>query len=183
MSDSNEAMFFDLDPHTGQPKPTTYESMRTSLVAQHPLGANLPDDLQALLLAAIDYVALAYEQANAGRAHLYERLTNDAFLKMALALELALKRRLGRGNRVSLETLILQGIELGLLSATGDYEELWTELRENRNAITHGDPERSSYGPSTARWIGHVTDVISAMYANAMVVTLSENTDSLDGRI
>jgi hypothetical protein len=182
MSDSNNAVFSDLDPHTGQPKPTTYESMRTAIVARHPLEENLPDDLQALLVAVIDYVALAYEQANAGRTHLYERLTNDAFLKMALALELALKRRLVRGNRVTLEKLIQQGIEDGLLPATDEYEALWTELRRNRNAISHGDPERSSYGPSTARWIGLVINAINAMYVSK-VVEPSTNTDSLDRRI
>lgn len=169
MDESNEAVFFDLDPHTGQPTPTTYESMRIAIVARHPLGESQPDDLQALLLAAIDYVALAYEQANAGRTHLYERLTNDAYLKMALALELTLKRRLGRGNRVPLKELLSQSIENGLLPSTDDYEALWTELRENRNAITHGDPEGSSYGPMTARWIGLVIDAINAMYASSIV--------------
>lgn len=166
MSDASEPMFFDRDPSTGKVTPTTYESMRAATLRHHPIPQHVPDGIQGLLLAAVEYVALAYEQANAGRRHLYERLTNDAFLKMALALELTLRRQLARGNRVTLEKLICQGIERGLLPATGDYEALWTELRENRNAIAHGDPERSSYGPSTARWIGHVIDAINTMYAN-----------------
>lgn len=165
MSDSNEILFVDRDPHTGQPKPTTYESMRTAIVAQHPLGESLPDDIQKFLLAAIDYFALAYEQANAGRLHLYELLTNDAFVKAVLALELALRRRLGRGTSVRLEDLISAGIVADILPATDEHQQLWEELRKNRNAITHGDPEESSYGPMTARWIRLVIDAINAMCA------------------
>ncbi len=180
MSKSDEAVFFDLDPITGRPTPTTYELMRSTIMARHPFGINFPNDLQALLLAAIDYVALAYEQANSGRLHLYEQLTNDAFLKMALALKLALKRQLGRGNRVRLEILISQGIEQDLLPATGDYEALWTELRENRNAITHGDAAKSSYGPATARWVGLVIHVINKMYIAKASAPRLIRRDSLD---
>jgi hypothetical protein len=176
VSELDDAIFFDLDPDTGQPMPTTYESMRIAIVTRHPPKTYVPDGTQSLLLAAIDYVALAYEQANVGRKHLYEQLTNDAFLKMTLALELSLKQRLGRGNRVRLEELIEKGIENDLLPASGDYEALWTELRKNRNAIAHGDPEVSSYGPFTARWIGLVIDAINAMYVNTVVGRALDNT-------
>jgi hypothetical protein len=182
MSDSKQALFFDPDPDTGQMIPTTYESMHAGMLRWHPTSDRVPEDIQELLHTAIDYFALAYEQANTGRMHLYQRLTNDAFTKAVLALELALRRRLGRGNSVTLEKLIQQGIEDGLLPATDEYKALWTELRENRNAITHGDSERSSYGPSTARWIALVINAINAMYVSK-VVEPSTHTDSLDCRI
>ncbi|MGC4192889.1 MAG: hypothetical protein QM589_17225 [Thermomicrobiales bacterium] len=171
MTDLHEPIFIDLDAATGQPRPTTYESMRTAIVTRHHLEAYIPEDAQALLLAAVDYIALAYEQANVGRIHLYEQLTNDAFLKMTLALERSLKVRLGRGNRVRLEALIEQGIAEDLLPDVGHYEAIWTELRKNRNAIAHGDPERDSYGPLTAQWIGLVIDAINLMFAIKTDVT------------
>lgn len=111
----------------------------------------------------MDYFALAYEQANAGRGRLYERLTNDALLKVTLALELSLRRRLSRGNRVSLEKLIALGMSGGLLPATEEDVLVWTEIRQNRNAITHGDPVASSYGPATGRLIGHIIGTIDAL--------------------
>ncbi len=178
MSKLNQPLFFDLDPRTGQPTPTTYESMRVAMLGRHTIPVNVPDDVQGLLFTAIDYFALAYEQANSGREHLYERLTNDAFTKVALALELALRRRLGRGNRVSLECLISAGTAADVLPSTDEYDLLWTELRKNRNAITHGDPDHSSYGPSTVGWIGLVIDAVSGIYTNAKAKPPFGNQDS-----
>lgn len=169
MSDSTKAMFFDLDRATGQFVPTTYESMRGGMLRWHPIFEHVPDDIRRLLLTAIDYFALAYEQANVGRGHLYERLTNDAFVKAILALELTLKQRLRPQGKVPLKMLISEGIAAGLLPTTDRYELLWTELRENRNAITHDDPNQSTYGPSTGGWIGLVINAVNAIYANAMI--------------
>jgi hypothetical protein len=144
--------------------------MRSELLRQHPVQADTPKDIQRLLFEAIDYFCLAYEQVNhAGRGHLYERLTNDAFIKAALAPEMTLERRLGRGKRVKLEELISDGITKGLLPSTNGYDLILEQLRHNRNAIVHDDPDRSSYGPGTARFIRVVIDALNAMYANDIV--------------
>lgn len=169
MGELNQALFFDVDTHTSEPVPTTYESMRKSILATHTILESVPDEIRQLLVIAIDYVALAYEQANAGRLPLYERLTNDAFTKAALALELTLKQWLGRGAGVSLKKLISEGIASGLLPSTDQYEALWEELRSSRNAIVHGDSDRPNYGLSTARFIRVVIDALNAMYANEPV--------------
>lgn len=164
-----QTTFVDLDPQTGQPTPTTYESMGAAVLGRHPVPENLPHEIRGLLLTVVDYLALAYEQANVGRAHLYERLTNDAFLKAVLALELALRHRLGRGAGVKLYKLVSDGIALGLLPGRVEYALIWEELRDNRNAITHGDPNRSCYGPSMGRLIALVVDAVIAMYAAPML--------------
>lgn len=176
MSDSNKPLFFDLDPRTGQPTPTTYESMRVAMLGRQAIPVNVPDDIKSLLLIAIDYFALAYEQANIGRLHLYGPLTNVAFTKLALALELALRRRLRRGNSVSLDCLFSAGTAADILPSTDEHDLLWTELRKNRNSITHGNATSSSYGPSTGRWIELVIDAVVAMYASVIVEPSSGNT-------
>src|SRR4051794_29126421 len=106
MSQLSGPTFFDLDFHTGQASPTTYESIRAALLRDIPSAESLPDDVHQVLLAAVDYFALAYEQVNIGRTHLYPSLTNDAFLKASLALELALRHYLRRGKGAKLHELI-----------------------------------------------------------------------------
>lgn len=59
MSDSKKITFVDLDPLTGAPTPTSYESMRTNILARHPVSNNLPADIRELQLASVDYFALA----------------------------------------------------------------------------------------------------------------------------
>lgn len=80
MPEVNEPIFVDLDPQTLLSAPTPYESMRAALIGLHPVSDGLPDEVRAALLAAVDYVALAYEQADAGRPHLFARLTGDGYL-------------------------------------------------------------------------------------------------------
>lgn len=152
MSDITRATFVDVDPSTGHPTPTTFSSMHSSLMRWYPVGETVPANIRDLLLTAVDYFALSYEQANGGRGQLYERLTNDAFLKAVLALELALRDRLGRGRRVKLETLIADAVTTGLLAGTPELTAIWTLLRDNRNALAHGREDQSSFGPMTSSW-------------------------------
>lgn len=77
MNELDGPTFFDLDPQTGQAHPTTYDSMRAALLRDIPSDASLPDDVRQVLLAAVDYFALAYEQANIGRTHLYSSLVDE----------------------------------------------------------------------------------------------------------
>jgi hypothetical protein len=67
MGEPNRALFVDLDPRTGQPTPTTYESMRAAMSRWDPVSADIPDDIRELLLAAADYFALAYDWHFRGR--------------------------------------------------------------------------------------------------------------------
>ena len=166
MSQSSRPTFFDLDPQTGQAHPTTYESMRAALLRDIPSTESLPDDVRHVLLVAVDYFALAYEQANIGRTHLYASLTNDAFLQASLALELALRHRLERGKSAKLYELIRDGIAASLLPASGEYELLWEELRKSRNQITHGNPELPTYGPMAGRLIRGLIHVVYGLRAS-----------------
>jgi len=167
MSEANAPIFFDLDPETGQPVPTTFEAVLTALKRLHPISPNVPDPLREELLAAIDYIALAYEQANVGRPHLFERLTGDGFLAAIRALELALRDRLGRGNSATLERLVEQGIEAEILPASGRAPDVWDELRRGRNQVAHGRPERPAYGVAASRVVGFVIDAVDSMYGGA----------------
>lgn len=166
MDDITRVTFVDLDPDTGRPAPTTFESMHALVSRRHQVSEAIPDNIRGLLYTAIDYFALAYEQANAGRGQLYERLTNDAFLKAVMALELALQDRLKPGPGVKLKTLIERGLSVGLLPNSEGSVLIWKELRDNRNMLAHGDADWSSYGPITSSWIGLVIDVVNAMYAS-----------------
>ncbi len=140
--------------------------MRTVLFEELTAPDDLPDGVRWMLLTAVDYFALAYEQANAGRPHLYTSLTNDAYLKAVLALELMLRHRLRQGKRATLHELVRKGIETGLLPGGKEYEPIWDEVREGRNQITHGDPEHPSYGPLTGRVIRGLIRAIGHMSAN-----------------
>lgn len=118
MVSSPEPILFDRDPQTGQTVPTSCEALPEGFFTNHPLSGSLPGDIDGLLRIAVDYVALAYEQANTGRRHLYESLTNDALIKASLALELSLRNRLSPGNRVPLVELSDQGLATDLLPAS-----------------------------------------------------------------
>jgi hypothetical protein len=147
MSTPSVPVFVDVDPQTGRPRSTTYESVRASLLRDLPDVDNLPDDVRRALSAAVDYFALAYEQANVGRMHLYASLTDDAYLKAVLALELMLRHRLRRGKHATLHGLVREGVETGLLPGGKEHAPIWDGVREGRNQITHGDPAHPSYGP------------------------------------
>lgn len=163
MKHQESPIFYDGDPHTGELMPTSYDSMRDAIRARYPLQRHLPADIFGLLDTATDYISLAYEQANTGRGHLYEHLTNDAFLKVTLALELALRHRLSHGRGMTLEKLIRQGLASKILPDSDQEVQLWKMLRENRNALAHGDPAISSYGPATAHLLGTVIEAINAL--------------------
>ena len=164
MAEPDSPIFFDFDSATSEMEPTNYESFRGALLGHHPVAENLPDDVREALLAAVDYCALAYEQANADRGHLFSRLTEDVLLASVRGLELALRYRLGRGNRASLERLIDQGIESGVLASTDDHRQVWAALRQGRNQIAHGRLERPSFGVATSRVVGLVIDAVAEMH-------------------
>jgi hypothetical protein len=147
MVTSSIPMFVDINPQTGWPSPTTYESMLAELLEGLHCMEDLPDNVRRTLLAAADHFALAYEQANVGRSHLYASLTNGAYLKSVLALELMRRYRLHQGKRATLHQLIREGIEQGLIPGGKEYAPFWDGGREGRNQITHGDPVHPSYAP------------------------------------
>lgn len=164
MSQETDPTFFELNLQAAQVHPTTYESMRATLLREILLTESLPDDVRQVLLAAVDYVALAYEQANIGRAHLYASLTNDAFLKASLALELTLRHCLQRGKSAKFSTLIRDGIAASLLPAGDEYALLWEEMRKSRNEITHRNADYPTYGPMMGRVIRVLIQTICGMY-------------------
>lgn len=62
-------MFADFND--GVPTPTTYESMREAILREHPLPDGLPDAIRDRLTTAVDFVALAYEQAKLERLQFF----------------------------------------------------------------------------------------------------------------
>ncbi len=164
MSEPRPPAFVDIDPRTGRCTPTSYDSMRASILGEFPVSEDVPDDIRQLLLTAVDYFALAYEQANMGRDHLYNPLTDDAFLKAIRALEVTLRRHLGRDSGTTLHQLIQQAINGGLLPTTDQHGLIWRMIREDRNDITHGEPEHRRYGMYAGRVISLLIDVINRMY-------------------
>lgn len=156
-------MFNDLNPQSGRPTPTSYEAMCTAILGEHPIPKDLPEPIRGRLTTAVDFVALAYEQANRDRWQLFGPLTNSGVASALLALELALKHRLKSppGNRLTLGPLIQQGKDAGVLTRSKEHDQLWDELHANRNQLVHGDPEAPLYGIMAARIVGIVIDTIA----------------------
>lgn len=157
--------FHDIDPETGRVTPTTYESMRTSVLDAHPIPVDLPESVRARLVMAVDFVALAYEQTNRERWPLFGPLTDSGVTSALLAFELALKHHLQYppDARLTLGPLVEQAKAAGVLPRSTEHDLLWDELVGNRNDLIHGNPGAPLYGFMAARVIGHIIDTIGGM--------------------
>lgn len=77
-------------------------------------------------------------------------------------MELALKQRLA--SRSQFAVLIKKAREVGVLPASGLDMEFLGLAQQNRNAITHGDPEQQNFGPTVTVQIGAVVAAVNAMF-------------------
>jgi hypothetical protein len=159
-------MFFDLDRNTGMPRRTTYESMRAGLWKDYPLASGVPDHIRDHLLTAVDFISLAYEQANLDRPHLFGALTDAGLRSGLLALELALKHRLGIGPdaRMTLGQAIGTAKKRAVLPAGPESEALWNQVLDVRNQLAHGDKEAPVYGISAGRLLGLLIGAINRLF-------------------
>lgn len=146
MSDNQQPMFVYIDPQTGLALPETFDSVSTRLRSALLTSVHLPPPIQETLSLAIDFFALAYDQANSGRPQLMNPLINQAFHYAVNALESALRDQLPppppRGLRYLLEAGKLQG----LLPDDEPHNLLYRVLREDRNTIAHGAGEQHVAG-------------------------------------
>lgn len=114
---------------------------------------------------AVDSVALPYEQGNRQRWPLFGPLTDAAVTSAVLALELALKHRLGHppDARLTSGPLIQQGKDASALPGSPEHDQLRDELRSNRNDLIQGNPDTPLYGITAGRIVGIIIDTITVM--------------------
>lgn len=164
MSEAFSSTFIDLDPATGQPTPTTHQSMRAAFHQNYAISEHIPEAIRKELHTAIDVFALAYGQANANNTQLYNPLTDDAFVAAMRAFELALRDRLVRPISTPLARLIEQAMQQGLLQGDIHTELFFRALRETRNALVHGEGERHLGGSFLGQAIGILIVMINDLY-------------------
>ena len=178
-------VFVDRDPQSGAVTATSYASIEAMMRQRYPLPDSLPAQVRDQMVVARSYFAHAYEQANAGRLELFGYLTNDAFLKTMLAIEIALRDRLGREpKKANLTSMLKEAQELGLIPTSAELEQQakalginWDDLKQNRNDITHANPDHPVVGPAAATFIEFLFARIVELYSAPPPAN-----ESVDGR-
>lgn len=158
-------LFFDRNPDTGEVIPTTYDSMHAYLTSVNHVSERVPHDIRERIATAIDFTALAYDQANLGRQRLFVPLTRSATALAVLAFELSLKRRLGDQVKktATLGQLIKEAKKQNLLPESELHHAFIHEVYLNRNRIIHGDQDVDDYGIATPEAIGAVVDICNSL--------------------
>lgn len=151
-------MFEDFDFETGALSPTTYESCRSWLLSKYPIAENVPEPIRKRLEIAVDYTALAYEQLNVGRQHLFIELTSHALTIGLLGMELVLKSWLNAEpeSRTTFGPLLDKARARGLLHKSELDDMTWTHLHQVRNDLTHGNPDADHFGIEAYLFIGFI---------------------------
>ncbi len=165
MRQQSSAPFVTIDSATGRATPTTHASLLARLDVRYPISPRVPGPVREELAVALDGFALAYERANVGHGRMYNPLTDDAYVRAVRALELALRERLGRGQDWRLNRLIRQAVGRGLLPGDESATDRYRILRENRNALAHGDADGKHIGGVVlGRAIGLIIDMVNSLY-------------------
>lgn len=156
----------------------TFEGRRAHLEQDFALSAPVPDAVREEWGIALDYYALAVEQANIDRGRLFGPLTRDSLLRSANVLEMALRDRMHVADgATTLHRLVERAIKTelvpGPLPLTKNYKKehpeevgnIWDLIIEVRNQYAHGHPDKPTFGPSSTALIRFVWRMLETIYA------------------
>ena len=164
MSEQEEGpRFLRIDPGTEQLDPFSYDAVRAHIIGSgHSLDA-MPPAVRAEMMVAIEYTALAYEQFNLERHHLFALLTREALVVMMRAFERALRERFGEPRSTRIRDLLRTAHRQGYLAdhlamGTIDY------LIETRNAIAHADDDPGTLGTGMPKMLRFLIDMTATLF-------------------
>lgn len=163
-------MFVDLDRESGEVVESDYESIRAALADGYRVSEMVPDRVRDRIDRAMDFIALAYEQANLGRMQFFGTLTDAGLSSAMLGLELALKEQMpvdGKDKR-TLGTLIDAAKAASILPAEPYIDSFLGELLNTRNALAHGMQDAPLYGVASGCLAG-MTCLSRAREAQALL--------------
>jgi hypothetical protein len=163
-----DAVWFWLNPATGRPEVANYDRVREAFTEAYPIGPYVPDHIFYRLEIAINCTALAYEQMNLKRYELWAPITDKGLSEALVALELALKDRLGkpRDDGCTLGQLIQQGQgkKAGLIPRGPAEDAMWEQVLALRNDLTHRNTDGDMLGPTAVGLVEFAITTISRWY-------------------
>lgn len=165
--------FVQIDSTTGRVDPFSYEAVQTHIIGTgHSLGA-LPHAVRTEMMVAIDYTALAYEQFDLQRHHLFALLTREALVVMMRAFERALRDRFEAPRKTQIHDLLRTARQQGYLTdrlAKGTIEY----LIETRNSIAHVDDDPESLGTGMPNMLCVLIDMTATLFREPPTITSSD---------